>query len=375
MKRETQLRIRSILADWGWLIAILLVVLLAIGGWATYTSLFAGGTTEEVHEEEVWRIETNFAHEATVVQANPVFPNGTVLQNRSTYLTALAPIVNGTYETSYQGQVDDSLSVRVEPTMLIRAEDEEQVYWTNVTAAAPPTETTLEPGESTAVDVSINATAFDQRREAIVETIGGGPGDTTLSVVFSVTASGTVDGEPTQLSFADRVPITVQGDSYSVEQGVGTEESITRQIVTERPIEYGPLMQLGGPILTLVSLLALVLLGIGVWQDAFRLSERDRSFLDYTTERSEFEEWIVSTHVPDSITDREAAEAATVTDVVDFAIDSDVAALEDVDSKAIYAVGSDVTVVYHPPPAVTAPEVTAERGVLGLLRDYFDDVT
>lgn len=369
MERETVLRVRSFLASWVWVLGILLLVFMLLGGWATYTSVIDPGTTEEVHETDVWGIETAFTHEATVVVENPVFENGTTLTNRSTYFTALSPRFNGTYSAIYHSQTDEPVTVEIERTLVIAAQDEDgQVYWTNTTSAGPPVEETLDSEETATAEVSVNATQFDQRRNAILDAIGTSPGETTLSLVFDITATGVVDGDPVEVSFSDQVPVSVAGDSYTIEQGVGSSESITQETVTEVPIEYGPLMQVGGPLLVLVSGLLLGLLAYAGYNDGFDLSDRERAFLDYLENRSEFDEWIVKSTVPDAVTDRETAEAETLTDLVDFAIDSDVAALEDPESKSVYAAAPDVTITYHPPPRIDSGEVTLTDFLNGLFR-------
>ncbi|MEF8771708.1 DUF5305 family protein [Halodesulfurarchaeum sp.] len=369
MERETALHARSFLASWGWVLAVLLFIGVLIGGWATYTSVIHPGTTEEVEETDVWSIDTTFTHEATVFVENPVYENGTTLEDRSTYFTALSPRFNGTYTATYQSQTDEPLSLEIQRLLVITAQDEDQIYWTNTTSAGSSVKKTLDPGETVIASVSVNATKFDQRRNDIVDAIGSSPGETTLSLVFDVTAEGVVDGNPTEVSFSDQVPIAVASDSYTIEQGIGSEETITRETVTAVPSEYGPLMQVGGPLLVLVSLLILGVLGYAWWEDGFELTDTEQEYLEYHENRSEFDEWIVKTTVPDALTNQETSEAETLTDLVDFAIDSDVAALEDPETKAVYAVAPEVTITYHPPPAVDSREESAKDFFLGLFQE------
>lgn len=344
-----RLRGRAALASWSWLFGILLVVAAALGGWATYTAHASPGTEEVVREETAWEVESSFAHSAEVTTQNPVFENGSTLENRSTYFTSVSPILDGQYQLTYRAAGGDAAEVTLDTALVIQAAEEGTVHWTNVTTLAPTREATLESGESVAVNLSVNATELAQRESSIVDALGASPGETSAYVAVDVAATGTVDGEPSRLSFTSQLPITTSEDTYSVGQPTGTDEAVTRTTVTTVPREYGPLMSVGGPVLFLLAAALLIGLAVAHRSGILDVTETERAILEYRSARSEFDEWIVRAEVPDSVHEREITRAESLADLVDFAIDSDTSAIEDPETGTVYAIDDDLVVAYYPP--------------------------
>jgi hypothetical protein len=84
-------------------------------------------------------------------------------------------------------------------------------------------------------------------------------------------------------------------------------------------------------------------------RDELALSETERAVLDYQSDRAEFDEWITQIRLPDAAFEKPEAEAATLRDLVDFAIDTDAGVVESPDEAAYYVVGDEYLYVYRPP--------------------------
>jgi hypothetical protein len=169
-------------------------------------------------------------------------------------------------------------------------------------------------------------------------------------VAVDVTVAGTANGEPANLSFTHRLPISVGGGTYSVgPEEAGTEPVTTTRTVTT-PREYGPFWSFGGPLLLLLGVGGLAALVVGRRRDAFGLSAAERDLLAFREERAEFDEWVVRARLStDEFGDRARADAESLEDVVDFAIDAGTGVVEDPDSGLFYAIAEELAVVYEPP--------------------------
>ncbi|MFW6384291.1 MAG: DUF5305 family protein [Halodesulfurarchaeum sp.] len=351
---RTRLRLRSLVDSWDGLLVGVLVVAVLIGAWGTYGAHVDPGTEESVTSVDVWDLDGEFEHAATVTQPNPVFENGTVIENRSAYFERLSPVLNGTYRLEYRAGTDSTASVRVEPRLVLENSDEDGVYWRNVTTLGATT-ASLAPGEDRSRSVAVNVTALDQRAERITDAVGTTPGETTMALSFAVTAETSLDTDQPELEYTARVPITTDGDVYRVGDLDEPDTTITREVVRTSPARPGPLLGIGSPLLLIVSLSLLALLLGGRRARWFELSSLERRRLSFLTERREFDEWIVRASLPDAVREREAAEAKSLTDLVDFAIDSGVSVIEDADAGEYYAVAAEQVLRYRVPPGVSIP--------------------
>ncbi|MFP4530023.1 MAG: DUF5305 family protein [Halodesulfurarchaeum sp.] len=362
MDDRTRLRLRSTLDSWIWVVVAVLLLAVVLGMWGTYAAHVDPGTEEEVQTVEVWSIEGTFEHRAQVVEENPVFENGTTLVNRSAYFSQLSPVFEGNYSLTYQSGTETQATVTLQPSLVIEARDENTVYWRNVTTL-DSTVTTLEPGESTALDLAVNTTAVDQRETAIVEAVGNPPGETTTSVVVDVVAEAPVEDADSRLAYTARMPVSTEGDVYRIEAPSENGETATTQNVIERTASAGPLLGTGGPVVLLLSLAAVLAVIVGYRRDWYSMTSAERDRLAFLTERNEFEEWIVRARVPDAVDDREPTRAERLTDVVDFAIDSGVSVIEDPDRRRYYAITAEQVLIYDPPVGVPiAPGQPGEGG-------------
>jgi hypothetical protein len=200
-------------------------------------------------------------------------------------------------------------------------------------------------------------TAVESRRDRITEQLGTSTGTIKTIVHATVNVTGTVNGERIIDSRSHALPLTLETDSYRV----GSVEEPTRRTEITQPVtvprEYGPLRTVGGPVLVLVSVVGVVALFVGRSEERFELTDAEREWLTYREHRAEFDEWITGFSVPQEVFDRPRAEAASLGDLVDFAIDTDSGVVESPDGSQYLVVNDEFLYTYTAP----EPPESAER--------------
>lgn len=349
--RTRWLRVRAFASSWFAGLVVALLVCAVAGGYATGVAYAAPATTEERETVEQWAVGGDYSHSATVTRENPVFEVGTELENRPTYFTGVSPVLDGTYTAAYTDTGADSgpLSVSLDAALVVRSTSENQVFWSERTPLAATEDASLDGGGTTAVNFSLNVTRVNERIDEIQSGLGETPGEVETFVAVGVNASGTVDGDPADVSFTRRLSLSPGPASYSVSEPASTPESATTTRVVTVPRTYGPLWTVGGPLLFVAGVLGLGALAVGYRRDALALSDAERDYLAFRDDRAEFDEWVVRARLPEAVLDRERAEAASLSDLVDFAIDADVGVVEDTRTGSFYAVTRDLLVAYDPP--------------------------
>ncbi|EMA70136.1 hypothetical protein C461_01607 [Halorubrum aidingense JCM 13560] len=339
--------------------AILAVCLLvaAVGGGVAYTTHVDPGTETETRTVSSLTVESEYVHAAEVTEPNSVFATGTVLDDRNTYFTRIAPVLDVDAETTYQAASASDVDVRLESVLVIRNVGEEgTVYWSERETLANETVSDVAPGETAAASFALNSSAVDATATSIEEELGASPGETEIVVTTDVAIDGTIDGEATSYSRTIELPIDHGGDTYTVnDPGVQSDSpDRTEQVTVER--SYGPLRSIGGPLLLVIGLIGAGGLGYARRGDDLALTPAEREYLAYRDDRSEFAEWITQIRLPASVHEREAATAGSLRDLVDFAIDSDTGVIEDPQTGAFHAVTPDLVYTYRPP----SPEGAAD---------------
>ncbi|MFB6073160.1 MAG: DUF5305 family protein [Halobacterium sp.] len=340
-------RARAVAEEWFTVLVVAAVLLVAIGGWATATAYVAPGSVEEERTVRHWSVTGEFSHSATVTRENPLFPVGTDLSNRSTYYSRIAPVLDGQFIARYVGGGTGTVSANA--TLVVESVGENQVFWTERRRLNATTATAVETGETAVVAFDVNTTRVANRIDTIQSQLGGGSGTIQTSVVVDVTAAGEVNGQPAQLSFSRALSISLSGDTYTVSTPGATSKSMTTTRTVTVPRDRGLLWSVGGPLLLLVGGLALGGLGLGYRRDALGVTEAEREYLAFRDERDEFDEWVVRARLPNEVFDRPRAEAESLSDLVDFAIDTDTGVVEDPDDGTCYAVGEQFVLAYDPP--------------------------
>ncbi|WP_123619500.1 DUF5305 domain-containing protein [Halorubrum sp. CSM-61] len=354
---ETRLRLRAVLNAQFTAILVVCLVAAAVGGALVYTTHVDPGTETETRTVSSLTVETEYVHSAEVTEPNPVFDTGTVLEDRDTYFTRVAPVLDVDVRTSYAADAASDVDVSFESALVVRNVDDGSgeggeggtVYWDEREPLATETVSGVDPGETATASFALNSSEVAATADEIESELGASPGETEAFVATDVTVEGTIDGEPT--SYARTVEMTIDpgDDTYTVsEPGVQSDTTErTEPVAVER--SYGALRSAGGPLLFLAGLAGAGGLAYARREVDLALSPAEREYLSYRDDRAEFAEWITAIRLPESVHERPEAEASTLRDLVDFAIDSDTGVVEDPATGAYHAVTDEFVYTYAPP--------------------------
>jgi len=364
LSSETRLRLRALLHAQFTVIVAVCLLATAVGAGLVYTTHVDPGTETETRTVSSFTVETEYVHSAEVTEPNPVFETGTVLEGRNTYFTGVAPELDVGIETRYTATAASGVDVSVESVLVLRnvGEEGETVYWSEREPLASEQFSNVESGETVAASFVINSSEIDATATSIEEELGASPGETEMVVVSNIAVNGTFGGEPTSYTRTTEMTVEHGEGTYSVsEPGLQSETpERTTQITVER--DYGPLRSIGGPFLLLLGIAGTAALVYVRSEIGLALTPDEEAYLSYHDDRSEFAEWITQIRLPDSVFERPQAQASSLRDLVDFAIDNDTGVVEDPETGAFYAVAGDVVYTYRPPsPVDPAPD----EGVAG----------
>jgi predicted flap endonuclease-1-like 5' DNA nuclease len=184
-----------------------------------------------------------------------------------------------------------------------------------------------------------------------------------VSVNVTVALSGTAGGQEVDRTLEYALPLAVEGSVYRV-GSVAQVEPVTRTERVTVASEPGPLGAIGGPVLLGLALLGLAGLVYARSEDRLALTEAEREWLAYRDDRSDFDDWISTIRLPEDARSLPVAEADTLADLVDFAIDTDNAVLEQPGGGAYHVVHDGYRYTFEAPPDPTraADEVEPESG-------------
>lgn len=343
-------RLRLSLAEWFTVLAALLVVSTLVGGWLTYTGYVAPGTHVEQRSETVAEYTGAYSHRATVTRSNPVFPTGSTLSNRSVYFASVAPVVDGSFTYQYAAP-EGSVDVRATLALVVRSVgtgENRTEYWRVDRAVDRTSADGLPPGTPVRLQFSQNVSAVAARVAAIRESLGETPGEVQVRFVTTVRATGTVDSRQVDLSHRYAMPLQIEGDTYRLSGGSTTDSATATRSVSV-PNTPGPIRTLGGPLLTAVAGLALAGLLAARSRGELDVTDADRERLAYRRERDEFDEWITTASLPNTLLDAPFVEVESLEGLVDVAIDSNARVVEDPSRKQYVVPGDAVVYVYTPP--------------------------
>lgn len=348
-----QLRARKVVDEWQYVLLSVFVVIALVGGAGTYQAYADPGTERVEQTVSTWSMTNQYQHSATVQRENPIFPVGTVLQNRSVYYTTIAPVASIEPTVGYraaQGSLDVELSTELIFRRVSTGEDGgTTVYWEQRRSLASQTVSGLGPGSSASVPITINASQVESRAAAVSQQLGG-PGETRIFLVTQMDASGSVDGEPVDLARQYTARLQVSDGFYQITGGAASSESFERTTFVTRPRDPGPLTAIGGPIGLILGLIGLA--SVAVVGQRMPPAPGELAYLRFASEREDFEEWIHEVRLPESVRDRPRAEAESLSDLVDVAIDTDSAVhVERRGGVDVFLVPhDDLLYVYESPP-------------------------
>lgn len=351
---ETRLRLRAVLNAQFTVILAVCLVAAAIGGGLVYTTHVDPGTETESRTVSSLTVESEYVHSAEVTEPNSVFDTGTVLDGRDTYFTRVAPVLDVDVETSYAADAASDVDISFESVLVVRNVGDEggeggTVYWDERETLTTETVSGVEPGETATASFALNSSEVDATASEIESELGASPGETETFVATAVTVEGAINGESTSSARTIEMTLDHGGDTYTVsEPGVQSDTTEQSEQVTVEQ-SYGPLRSAGGPVLFLAGLAGASGLVYARHEVDFALTPAEREYLSYRDDRSEFAEWVTAIRLPESVHERPEAEASSLRDLVDFAIDNDTGVVEDPGTGAYHAVTDEFVYTYAPP--------------------------
>jgi len=349
-----RLRRRAVVGKYLAVVVTVLVVLVILGGFLTYG---AYGETNERTEttnstEIAWTSTGQFTHQATVVRDTRVFDVSETLRNRSAYFQRVAPRLNGSFVYNYTAD-SGNLTADASLQLIVRSVDEnDQEYW-RIERALDQNSDTLAPGDSLRLSFSRNVTRIQQEIEQIRAELGTPPGATETTVVADVRLDGTRNGDPLLTERTYRLPLAIEDSLYRVNDSSPVVEQDERNVREQETVTVvpGSLWRYGGPLALIVGLLGLVGTVSARYTGYVPLSEREREYLAYRTEREEFGEWITEARFSAERVDQAETtiETTSLSGLVDLAIDSDRRVIEVADCEEYLVLDDAVCYRYDAP--------------------------
>jgi len=373
------LRIRATVDRYFGVVVLALAVLVVVGGGIAYDAHTGPDERTETTTERVvvWNATGQFSHEATVVEDTQVFDAGETLTNRSQYFQRIAPTLSGAFTYGYAAP-NGSVTANTSVALVVRSVTDDGTEQWRVTEPLTHTERTLAPDETLRTDFEQNITAVETTVTEIQSELGATVGTTETFFEATVRVDGDRAGERIETTRTYRLPVTIGDGVYRVNASGPDVTDRERTAIEERtvPVTTGPLRSYGGPLLAVVGLGGLVGLAFSRHRDWLAVSERERAYLDYRSDRREFDEWITATDtLPARIADADRIETATLGGLVDLAIDTDHRVLETPDDR--YLVLADRTAYSYEPPALSqgSDDPLAEPSGAGSVETETDDAT
>ncbi|RLN01392.1 DUF5305 domain-containing protein [Haloarcula sp. Atlit-7R] len=352
------LRVREILDAQFLGIVAVLVIVTAAGGWLTYQGHVNLGTTTEQEIVSVWETNGTFTHAAAVSNENPVYDVGTTLRAQPLYLDSITPILNGSFVFQYTASESGALDLRVSQQFRKRKVVERDAgtaeIWQTTTGFGNRTAEDVEPGSTVQIPYAVNVTQARNESQQIDDRLDNPPGELQMSVFTTVTITGTVNGQEISQTREYTMPITLESGGYSVNAtGATNQEETTRPV--EVPQEPGTLQSVMGPLLFGIGFVGLVGLFAARARNALSLTDAERERLAFEDDRDTYDEWINRIELPGETADLPRAEADSLGDLVDFAIDTNNSVIENPDDGVFFVLHDGYRYAYEPP-ALDEPE-------------------
>ncbi|WP_226023127.1 DUF5305 domain-containing protein [Halomicrobium salinisoli] len=345
---STGTRVRYRLSSYYGVVLAACLVIAVLGGVAAYGAHAGPDTTTEHRVAGEWTAEGGFDHRATAQRDAVAFEEGEVLRNRSTYFSSVTPVLNGTYNYTHAGDVPPA-NVTIDLKVVLRAVDAAEEgtteYW-RVEERLASTERRVAARATLPVEFSVDVTDLANRTARVDEELEASVGRTQILVVAETRAETTLAEEPVVDERTDRLTIRPGRSTYEVSTDLQSPgEQTARETVTV-PVEPDPLRAWGGLLLALLGLAGAGGLAALERRDELAVSPAVRAAVERREERAEFDEWISRGRVPPASDERVVA-LASLSDLVDVAIDSDRRVVEDEDGSFVVLDG-DTRYVYDP---------------------------
>lgn len=352
---HTQTRLAVLLKEYFTLIAVVLVLISAGGGWLAYSTTIDPGTHIEDRTVSWWAANGTLNHSSNVINNTSVFTNGTVLRDRPYYFMNASPVLNGRFRFGFDNRrvPQGNAKVTINTTLVQYAVQSKSKVrlWT----IKHPTQThtgKISGEKSISTGFTINFTKIQKSHKAIRKDHGSTwkIGDVRSKVEINVTVNGTLDGLRTDRSFNYELPMNSSKGFYSISPPNGPRGQaavVNRTEQTEVPTTPSPLAAIGSVTLLLVPLAILGCLLYGREDGWFEMSDGAIDAAERENTRSEFDAWITTGSL--ETTDfRTTVPVDSLEGLVDIAIDSDRRVIENSKSDMFAVIDNNVRYVFTP---------------------------
>lgn len=347
---STAVRARYWLAEYLWIAVLVCLLVAGASGFIAYAEYSQPNTRTEQQTVATWTTDSEFTHQATVQRSTTAFEAGTVLRNRSQYLTGIAPELSATHVYRHEGDADPA-TVSTNVTLVKQSVDttgnEQTRYW-RVAETLEESTRTISAGDAAQTAFRMNVTAQRQQARRIDNELGGTPGERQLFFLVTTRVETTVDGETVRDSRTDRLNVQPRGSTYAVSAETAGEQTEEITAPVSVPLESNSFRGILGSLLTVVFLGAA---GGLVWADrtdSLVLPEETVTAVRLAATREEFDEWISVGTVPAPTDDERLVAIDSLEDLVDVAIDSNRRVVEDRDSAQFVVFDDGTRYVFEP---------------------------
>ncbi len=324
---DRSVRIRALLDQWFTAVVIVLLLVMAIGGWWV---IQVQGASEVEREQVVvseWSEETTYEHEALIVNDSLPFAQGERVQNRPVYYTSISDALDVTYIYEYDAGEGD-LMVDTETQLLFEGTEGDDVLWEVTEPLATGTDETVSPEENHTVEATVEFSEVFNTIDTVEEELRAA-GTIEIKVISISTVEGIVDGDEVSTTHESTMTVEVSAETFRVTDVETIEEDYQQTDVVERPVEPETSEVIGSLFVVLLSVGALGGLAIGRVTGYLTLSEKEWQVLENYQQEQEFSEWITRGTFP-SERDYEATILVdNLEGLVDVAIDTNKRVIKD----------------------------------------------
>ena len=356
-RERIPVKYRSLLDRYAAVIVIIAVMLALAGVYVTYTAQTTPDTVTETDQVTTgtWTVDSSFDHGAVVQRDTAVLPEGERLTGLPSYFTTLAPQLDGTYELSNQGDVEDvsgEIDLEVVLQHVAEGDDGETItYWEERESLDTEVIDDGEGGHS--VDFEFNVTDLDERVSDLEDQVGASPGTSEVLLVADTTLVGIVDGQEFTDERSSRLEIEPGSGTYSVEAEPAESDTHEAIEVVENevpnPDKPSTPMQAGGILLILLGVFGAGSVGYLTYAGYTEVSDEEREYADFENERDTFDKWISTGRIPDG-GEYTRVELDSLADVVDVAIDSNRRVIESTGDRRLFVtLVNDTRYEFEPP--------------------------
>ncbi|PSP70432.1 hypothetical protein BRC79_02210 [Halobacteriales archaeon QH_8_67_27] len=354
MGEDRAIRVRAALDRWFGLILVACLLTAGAGAVLAHGGYVDPGSHQEQRVVDEWGVNGSFSHGSTVrdpTNETP-FEDGSTVRDRQVYFQRVMPVLSGEFRFRTPG-ADAPVNFTIERQLVVestettRGDEEPTVYWRD-TRPLGTNRTTKQPGATETVPFAVNVTRTVEEAGNVSERLDS-PGQIRTRVLVTVVATRQVDGAETR-RLTYRLPITAESGVYRVDSAPSTERFTETETVTVLN-DPSALQRFGGPLALLCGLAGVVGLAVARSRDAIGTSEAEREWLAYRNDRADFDEWITTIRLPGEARQLPVAEAETLADLVDFAIDTDSGVVEEPGGGAYHVVHDGYRYTFEAPAA------------------------